>query len=214
MTATSDESGASSGRESDIQKIDRIAAHVREQRKADKSWTASLGRFTTYLALGAFFFGVGTFTDLRNRLAAPQPTAAQAAKDGYVRSLDGYCGSLVGALPSGSTATGWARIAADDLNVLTARNRMNLGWNTFAIPRSMAAEDIGAFESIKSYYFAANDFLQAAIGRARVGDADGYSVNIGQYRQTNAAFLRAASDFGFTVCNHYWTVDDAPPPNR
>lgn len=36
----------------------------------------------------------------------------------------------------------------------------------------------------------------------------------GLYRQTNAAFLKAASDFGFTVCNHYWTVDDVPQPNR
>jgi hypothetical protein len=214
MSAASNESGATSGRESDSERIERIAAYVREQRRADRSWTASLGRFTTYLALAAFFFGVGTLADLRNRVAAPPPAAAQAARDGYVRSLDGYCRSLVTPLPSGSTATGWARIAADDLEVLTGRNRMNLAWNTFAIPGSIAADDIGTLESIKSYHFAANDFLQAAIGRARAADADGYSASIGQYRQANAAFLKAASDFGFTVCNHYWTVDDAPPPNR
>jgi hypothetical protein len=42
----------------------------------------------------------------------------------------------------------------------------------------------------------------------------GTRVTSGLYRQTNAAFLKAASDFGFTVCNHYWAVDDVPQPNR
>ena len=34
------------------------------------------------------------------------------------------------------------------------------------------------------------------------------------YRQTNAAFLKAASDFRFTFCNYYWTVDDVPERSR
>jgi hypothetical protein len=214
MAATNNESGTTSRRESDSEKIDRIAAYVRDQRDAEKSWTASLGKFTVYLALAAFFFGIGTLSDLRNRLVAPPPTPAEAAKESYVKTLDEYCASFVGARPSGNAGTGWARIAADDLDVLTARNQMNLAWKTFSIPEHMAAKDIGAFESIRSYYFAASDLLQAAINRARAGDGDGYAVEIGLYRQTNAAFLKAASDFGFTVCNHYWTVDDVPKPNR
>jgi hypothetical protein len=214
MAATDNESGTTSGRESDSEKIDRIAAYVRDQRRTEKSWTASLGRFTTYLALAAFFFGVGTFADLRNRVVAPPPAAADAAKDGYVKALDQYCTGFVGARPSGNAAAGWAKITADDLDVLAARNRMNLAWNAFPVPRTMAPEAIGAFESIKSYYFAASDLLQAAVDRAKAGDAAGYALAIGLYRQTNAAFLKGASDFGFTVCNHYWTVDDVPAPTR
>jgi hypothetical protein len=198
MAATNNESGTTSRRESDSEKIDRIAAYVRDQRDAEKSWTASLGKFTVYLALAAFFFGIGTLSDLRNRLVAPPPTPAEAAKESYVKTLDEYCASFVGARPSGNAGTGWARIAADDLDVLTARNQMNLAWKTFSIPEHIAASDL----------------LQAAINRARAGDGDGYAVEIGLYRQTNAAFLKAASDFGFTVCNHYWTVDDVPKPNR
>jgi hypothetical protein len=214
MTATNNESGTTSGHESDSDKIDRIAAYVRDQRKAQKSWTERLGKLTVYLALAAFFFGIGTFTDLRNRLAASGPTPAQAAKDGYVNTLDEYCKSFVGVRPGGNKGTGYDRIAADDLDVLTARNRMNLAWNTFSIPQSMDPKDIGAFESVRSYYFAASDLLQAATNRAKAGDGDGYALDIGLYRQSNAAFLKAASDFGFTVCNHYWTVDDVPKPGR
>jgi len=212
--AATNESETTSGRESDSQKIDRIAGYVHDQREAEQSWTASLGKFTVYLAVAAFFFGIGTFADLRNRLVAPPPTPAHAAKDSYVRTLDGYCRTFVGVRPSGNTGTGYARVAADDLAVLNARNQMNSAWNTFGIPQQMAPGDAGAYESIKSYYFAASDFLQAAISRAQAGDSEGYALDIGLYRQTNAAFLKAASDFGFTICNHYWTVDDVLPPSR
>ena len=70
-------------------------------------------------------------------------------------------------LGRGMTVGGYTRIAADDMEILTARNRMNVSWNTYPIPVGMELRDIGEFESIRSYYFAANDFLQAAIGAAR-----------------------------------------------
>jgi hypothetical protein len=199
-------------RESDSEKIDRIAAYVGEARKAEKSWTERFGKFTVYLALAAFFFGIGNVTDLRNRLAAPAPTRAQAAKDAYVSTLDTYCKGFVGVRPGVPKGGGYARIAADDLDVLTARNRMNLAWNTYPIPGDMAPSDAGTFESIRSSYFAANDLLQAAVEEARAQDSHGYAFDIGLYRQANAEFLRTASDYGFTVCDHYWPVDDAPSP--
>jgi hypothetical protein len=63
-------------------------------------------RFTTYLALAAFFFGIGTFTDLRNRIVAPPPAPGQAAKDSFVKTLDQYCKSFVDVRPSGAAGTG------------------------------------------------------------------------------------------------------------
>jgi hypothetical protein len=199
-------------RESDSQKIDRIAAFVQEQRKEGQSWTASLDKFTIYLAVAAFFFGVGTFADLRRRFDPPPPNSAQLAKDGYVKTLDDYCKSFIGTPPGGGTGTGYAKIAADDLAVLNARHRMNGVWNYYGFPANMAARDRSGYLSIKSYYFAANDLLQAAVGRARAGDGEGYARDVGLYRAANGAFLKAAVDFGFTVCDHYWPVDDAPAP--
>jgi hypothetical protein len=212
MATTSNETGTTREPESDSEKIDRIEAFLRDQRKAEKSWTASLSKFTVYLALAAFFFGIGNLTDLEHRFVAPPPTPATAAKESFVRTLDEYCKDFVG-VRLRTTGTEWGSIAAYDLQVLNARNEMNLAWNTNN-PQNLAPKDIGAFESIRSYFFAASDLLQAAIGRARAGDVEGYALDIGLYRQTNAAFLKAASDFGFTVCNHYWGVRDVPAPHR
>jgi hypothetical protein len=58
--------------------------------------------------------------------------------------------------PSGAAGTGWARIAADDQAVLTARNQLKPAWNTYS-PTNLTARDAGAFESTRSYYFAASD---------------------------------------------------------
>jgi hypothetical protein len=212
MTTAEDEFEGAGGRGSDSEKIERIAAYVRDQRKAERSWTELLGRFTVYLALAAFFFGIGTVSDLSHRFAASPPSAATASRAGYVESLDTYCKGFVGAPAGGNKGTGYARIAADDLAVLTARNRMNLAWNSFPVPKAMAPKDVAAFESIRSDYFAANDFLQAAVARARAHDTAGYALDIGLYRQTNATFLTAAATFGFTTCAHYWPVADAPKP--
>jgi hypothetical protein len=143
--------------------------------------------------------------------SAVQPTAPTASSwSGWSRSHEYRRFGI--AAPSEKKGTGYARIAADDLEVLTARNKMNLAWNTYPVPEDMAPKDVGAFESVKSYYFAASDLLQAAVARATAGDRDGYALDVGLYRQANAAFLKAASDFGFTVCNHYWAVDDVPQP--
>jgi hypothetical protein len=212
MTTADNESGSTGGRQSDSENLDLIAAYVRDQRKGEKSWTQQLGRFTVYLALAAFFFGIGTLSDLRNRIAPPPLSPAEMAKNSYVGTLDEYCKGFTGARPSEKKSTGWARIAADDLAVLTTRNKMNLAWTTYPVPGDMAPKDVGAFQSIRSYYVAASDLLQAAVARANAGDRDGYALDVGLYRQTNAAFLKAASDFGFTVCDHSWAVDDVPRP--
>jgi hypothetical protein len=198
--------------ESDSQKIDRIAAFADEQRRESRSWTARIDRFTIYVAAATFFFGVGTFTDLRKRLDPPASSPAQVAKDGYVRTLDTDCRTFVTPPPAPGTGSGYAKIAADDLAVLQARHRMNHVWNLYPPPAAMTRRDVGTYLSVKSYFFAASDLLQAAVGRARTGDGVGYAQAVGQYREANAAFLAAATDFGFTVCNHYWTVDDAPAP--
>ncbi|TKA00997.1 hypothetical protein [Actinacidiphila oryziradicis] len=210
MTSADHGSGATSAREPDREKIDRIAAYVDDQRKAEKSWFQQWSTFTVYLTLAAFFFGIGTWSDLRNRIAGPPPDPAQLTKDSFVKSLETSCKRYVGQVPKKNKGTGFARVAADDLDVLNARQQMGLVWLTYSAPTSMAPEDIGASASIKSYYFAANSFLQGAIGRAKAGDRDGYALDVGLYRQANAAYLKAAGDFGFTVCAHYWGVDDVP----
>jgi hypothetical protein len=63
---------------------------------------------------------------------------------------------------------------------------MNLAWNTYSVPKDMAPKDVGPFESIKSYRFVASDLLQAAVARATAADQDGYGLDVGLYRQTNA----------------------------
>jgi hypothetical protein len=212
MTTPDNPSTPADGHPTGAENLELIAEYVRDQRNAQKSWTQQLGSLTVYLGLAAFFFGIGTFSDLRNRFAPPPPSSAQAAKHAYVSTLDTYCQGFI-KLPARTTKdTGYAGIAGDDLAVLTARNRMDEAWTLYPAPRDLAPEDLGAFESIKSYFFAANDLLQAAVARARAGDGGGYALDIGLYRQTNAAFLKSASDYGFTVCDHYWAVDDLPAP--
>ncbi|MFF1746196.1 hypothetical protein [Streptomyces mirabilis] len=87
---------------------------------------------------------------------------------------------------------------------------MGLVWTTYSAPSGMAPKDIASLASIKSNYFAANSFLQGAIGRAKAGDRDGYTLDVGLYRQANAAYLKAAGDLGFTTCARYWGVNDVP----
>jgi hypothetical protein len=211
MTTGDQESGAASAREPYDEKIERIAAYVDDQRKAEKSWIQQWSTFTVYLGLAAFFFGIGTWSDLRNRIAAPPPSRSQAAKDGFVQTLDGYCRGFVGEIPNENKGTGFAQVAAHDVDVLNARQRMSIVWSTYSAPADMDPRDTGALASIMSYYFSADSFLQAAVGRAKAADFDGYTLDVGLYRQANAAYLKAASDFGLTVCAHYWGVLDAPP---
>ncbi|WP_460337859.1 hypothetical protein [Actinoallomurus acanthiterrae] len=207
---TTPESKDTSERESDSKKIDDIAAYVRDQRKADESAWKSLEGLSVYLAIAAFFFGIGTFSDLRKHLVKDPD---QLAKANYVKEMDHYCKEHIDTTSTTRKGTVYATIAADDLDVLSARDRMSLAWTAVWVPGDMTPKDIGAVSSIRSYYFAANNLLQAAIGRARARDGDGYALDIGLYRQTNAAFLKEASDFGFTVCNHLWGVDDVPKLN-
>ncbi|MFF2936801.1 hypothetical protein [Streptomyces mirabilis] len=210
MTTADQGSGATSARETDREKIDRIAAYVDDQRKAEKSWFQQWSTFTVYLALAAFFFGIGTWSDLRNRIAGPPPDPAQLTNDSFVKTLEAFCKPYVGQVPNKNKGTGFARIAADDLDVLKVRQQMGLVWTTYSAPTGMDPRDIGSLASIKSNYFAANAFLQGAIGRAKAADRDGYTLDVGLYRQANAAYLKAAGDLGFTTCAHYWGINDVP----
>ncbi|MDN3352939.1 hypothetical protein [Actinomadura sp. DC4] len=207
---TAPESKDTSKRESDSQKIDAIAEYVRDQRKADKSPWKSLEGLSVYLAIAAFFFGIGTFTDLRKHFLKDPDNLA---KVNYVKRMDGYCTGYIATTFPRHVGAVFAAIAADDLDVLSARERMGLAWTTVPIPANMSPKDIGVANSVRSYYVASDNFLQAAIGRARVGDGEGYALDIGLYRQTNAAFIKEASDFGFTACNHLWGVDNVPKLN-
>ncbi|MFF1746195.1 hypothetical protein [Streptomyces mirabilis] len=85
MTTADHGSGATNAREPDREKIDRIAAYVDDQRKAEKSWFQQWSTFTVYLALAAFFFGIGTWSDLRNRIAGPPPDPAQLTRSASSR---------------------------------------------------------------------------------------------------------------------------------
>jgi len=210
MTTGDDGSGAASAREPDNEKIERIAAYVDDQRKAEKGWTQQWSTVTVYLALAAFFFGIGTWSDLRNRIGGSPPAPSQVVKDNFVKVLESFCDVVVEQVPKENKGAGFARVAADDLDVLNARQHMGAIWITYSAPAGMARGDIGTLASTKSYYFAADSFLQAAVGRAKAGDRDGYALDIGLYRQANAAYLKEAGDFGFTVCAHYWGVDDVP----
>ncbi|MCX4617528.1 hypothetical protein [Streptomyces mirabilis] len=137
MTTADHGSGATSAREPDREKIDRIAAYVDDQRKAEKSWFQQWSTFTVYLALAAFFFGIGTWSDLRNRIAGPPPDPAQLTKDSFVKMLETFCKPYVGQAPNKNKGTGFARVAADDLHVLNVRQQMGLVWTTYSAPTGM-----------------------------------------------------------------------------
>lgn len=207
MTTPDHEPGIPSVREPDNKKIDRIAAYVDEQRKSANNWTHYWGTFTVYTAVAAFFFGIGTWSDLRSRISHPVDEA-QKLKDTSVSRLDDSCKDDIGDLHK-KKGTGWTLVVADDLEILNARQGMGAVW-LYANPAGMRSQDIAAIGSIKSYYFAANSFLESAIDRAKAADRDGYTLRVGLYRQANAAYLKATGDFGFTVCDHYWGLDDAP----
>lgn len=209
---TEGESRAAAGHRTEREQLDLIAAYVRDQRKTEQSWSGQLGRFTVYLALAAFFFGIGTLSDLQNRIVSPPPPPSEVARKALVGSLDEGCEGKTTVRLSKKKSTGYERIAADDLEILEARVNLNHVWFSQPASGAMTRKDRAAFTSITSNYFAANDFLQAAVDRAKAGDEDGYARDIGLYRRANASFVKEAADFGFETCDVSWGVDGAPPP--
>jgi hypothetical protein len=190
--------------ESDREKIDRIAAYVDDQRRGEKSWIATWSKFTAYLALATFFFGIGTFSDIRDHLGASPVDYDKLARDNYTKLVDSHCSKVIqeekeilpGLLDDAVTA---------DLHVLESRQEMADAWLT-SVPDTMTDKDRAALRSMLVYYGSATEFLRAAIDRAREDDYHGYTVDVGQYMQASAAFVKLAGDFGFTRCDHPWGV--------
>ncbi|MFI0899046.1 hypothetical protein [Streptomyces sp. NPDC020983] len=204
-TASASASAAEERRaDSDSDRLARIDAYVRDQQKSGSDW---VGKVSTYVGLAAFFFGIGTFADLQHRFSASDRAAA-AATAGAVDSLQSVCAKdRSGAVPPKSADYG--ALAAYDRSVLVERDARNYIWeglNTSDLPD----EDVELFTAMKHSYFAASDFLAAALSAAEARDARGYATAVGQYNDADSLFLEESAAFGLAQGACSWAVPDAP----
>jgi hypothetical protein len=67
---------------SDEEKLDRVLAYIEAQEhgKAQKWWSEKVGRWSAYLALLAFVFGVGNIVDLRHTLDGKRIVESELSK--------------------------------------------------------------------------------------------------------------------------------------
>ncbi|MFJ8770357.1 hypothetical protein [Streptomyces clavifer] len=187
---------------SDSEKIDRIAAYVDDQRRSEDSWIAQWGKFSAYLAVAAFLFGVGTFSDIRNLLpsADPLPTSEER----YAQQVSASCLSVINANPiREKVIIDLSKAAAYDQNVLKFREKMSRAFS-ISVPDDMSQKNRAALSSAFLFYRSADSFLRAAVESAKAGDAHAYTVEIAHYKQSSAAFAKAAADGNISSCRYYW----------
>jgi hypothetical protein len=196
--------GTGTDTETDSARPARIDTYVRAQ-PSGLDLTDRVGRFTGYLALAAFFFGIGTFTDLQHHFSG-DPSAS--ARTTVADTLSILCAGATdpGQFPP-STAS-YAQLAAYDRSVLFRRDTKNYAWDLDT--SSLSTGDTGTFLAMRSAYYAASDFLAAATAAARAQDARGYATATGQYREANGLFQSRSADFGLKPGSCTWPVLDAP----
>ncbi|MCX4774831.1 hypothetical protein [Streptomyces sp. NBC_01285] len=184
----------------DSEKIDRIAAYVDDQRRGADSWIAHWGKFSAYLAVAAFFFGVGTFSEIREFLSPPEPTSEEK----YTQQVNKSCyGRIRPNLSDDTFVPELSNAAPHNQQVLKYRLEMFVAFNT-PVPGDLPQKSRASLESALVYYGSANSFLRAAIESAKAGDNHAYMVDIGLYRQSSAAFSQAAGEAGIPLCRFYW----------
>jgi hypothetical protein len=190
--------------DSDSDRLARIDAYVREQQKEGSDW---LGKLATYLGLAAFFFGIGTFTDLKSHFfdSDKEATNARAAA---VQYLDISCRAFLShKLPPKNAS--YDALARYDQSVLFDRDAHNYVWGSLDTS-DLSDADAEISLALKRSYFAASHFLAAAVSAAQAKNAQEYAVAIGQYNEADSQFLKESADFGLSPGACSWAAADAP----
>ncbi|MEV0843275.1 hypothetical protein AB0I55_27495 [Actinocatenispora sera] len=165
-------------------------------------WT-SLGKIGTVLGLCSFAFGIGTFSDLRNRwFPAPSRSAGiVASRKAYVDASDYVCVRYVArATPAPSPLT--YRWMSD---TLTLRRAMARAWPTPDGGGSWGADVAKA----QSDFTAADAYWAAAAAALKADDVAYYNTAIGLFDAATGTVVREVRRLGFRNCGMGWY--GAPP---
>ncbi|MFH8692525.1 hypothetical protein ACH4EC_37395 [Streptomyces anulatus] len=201
---TTPDSDPQPARGPDSDKIDRIAAYVDDQNRGADGFFAQWGKFSAFLALLAFAFGVSTFSEIRERFFSPDPIPT--SRERYERLVDAKCAGRIRAdMGRDKLFFELSKAATYDQNIMERREEMSLAFNT-AAPDDLPENSRASLNSAFLYYESANTFLRAAIDNAKAGDENSYAVNIGLYKQSSAAFSQASREVGIPACRFYWGV--------
>ncbi|WP_404950870.1 hypothetical protein HFP69_35650 [Streptomyces sp. ARC12] len=201
---TTPDSDPQPARGPDSDKIDRIAAYVDDQNRGADGFLAQWGKFSVFLAVLAFLFGVTTFSEIRDRFFSPEPVPT--SQERYERLVGASCTNRIRAdMGRDKLFFELPKAAAYDQQIMERREEMSLAFNT-AAPDELPEESQASLSSAFLYYESANTFLRAAINNAKAGDGNSYATNIGLYKQSSAAFSQASREAGIPACRFYWGV--------
>ncbi|MFE3384826.1 hypothetical protein [Streptomyces anulatus] len=201
---TTPDSDPQPARGPDSDKIDRIAAYVDDQNRDADGFFAQWGKFSVFLAVLAFLFGVTTFSEIRERFFSPDPIPT--SQERYERLVGASCASRIRAdMGRDKLFFELSKAATYDQKIMERRQEMSLAFNT-AFPDDLPEDNRASLDSAFLYYESANIYLHAAIDNAKADDKNSYAVNIGLYKQSSAAFSQASREAGIPACRFYWGV--------
>jgi hypothetical protein len=165
-------------------------------------WTRTAGGIASLIAAAVFVFGVGSFTDLKDRVTgktAKHSVALQLQVNGITASC----------LSVGGGAAAPNKITLSWLNqMLNARVTFAARWAQSDTPGLTDAEQ-SDMVAARTQFRAATGFWAALTHDFKAGDVSAYDAHLGEYFQAMAGYLATLHRYGLHGdCPVAWS----PPP--
>jgi hypothetical protein len=181
---------------------------------ADKSPTtkeSGVSRIASYLAIAAFFFGVGNATDLWDRFFGDESPRAQAAhvqaQARHSLAVQGYFAKVDDvACQANATTQGTPKnVSATWLDrALDSRLRFAAKWPDPLRESALTATERAAIESAIDRFVTGTDFWAALLADAKAGNVSAYNAHVGEYRRAMADYRAVLAPYRTGGCALVW----------
>lgn len=183
-------------------------------KRADKTSTTTesgVSRIASYLAIAAFFFGVGNVTDLWDRFFGDESPHAQVQKverqTRHSLAVQGYFAKVddVACRANATTQGTPENVSAAWLDrALDNRLKFAAKWPDPLRENELTATESAAVESAINRFVTGTDFWAALLADAKAGDVSAYNAHVGEYRRAMADYKAVLAPYHTGGCALVW----------